>query len=137
MKRLSLFLAAAATAAFGVAYAGIQEISSKAADTLAHYEPSGESRSCVMMRQIDSIKAADDRLLLVEMNDGSMFLNQPDGSCAGASRSNRRFEYRTSQPSLCAGDILNVVDNSGGYLSGSCSLGRFESLREKSPERPS
>jgi hypothetical protein len=124
----------AALAGIGVAAASsVRELSAKAADILSAYEPSGETQSCLMLRQIDAIRPIDDETFLVETNGGAYYVNHPTHACSGAARANRRLEYTTSQPTLCAGDIIRVVDNSGGFMAGSCALGQFERLIPKAP----
>jgi hypothetical protein len=132
MKYLPPIAGAAALLAAGLALANPRELSSNASDFLASWEPSGATTECVMIRQIDSIKALAEDLLLVEMNNGTYYLNRTNGRCTGATHKNRRFEYSTSTPRLCGGEILRVVDNSFGTFMGSCSLGSdFEELQRK------
>lgn len=100
-----------------------------AADPLAGFERTGEKTSCLMSSQVDQIKPVTDELFLVRVGVNSWYLNEVSGSCSGASSGFTRLEYRTTGGSLCRLQIVNVVDNNGGFFRGSCSLGDFEKLR--------
>lgn len=131
MKRTTFVTFAALAGIAGGAHAGVDEISTKAADMLSRYEPTGEVENCVQMRRIDQIRGAGRDLLLVELTNGQYYVNQTNGACESASRINQRLEFKTTVSMLCSGDIVTVVDNSSNIMTGTCSLGRFEKLREK------
>ncbi len=133
MRFAVLTIAFSAVATFVAASPGVRMLSAKAADILAANEPSGERRECLMLTAIDSIRPVDDSTFLVETEGGDYYVNHPSTACTGAARANRRLEFRTSQPHLCRGDIIRVVDNTGGFMAGSCSLGEFERLKPKQP----
>jgi len=132
MKRIYLigssviFAAACATSASG----GVSE---KAAAKLAQYDATGETTSCIGLRNIRSMSALDDRHFLVKVNGGKVYLNKTRGRCSGAHRNFNRLQYKTSQNRLCRNEIIRVVDNTQGFTVGSCGLGDFERL-EKIPQ---
>ena len=124
-----VFAAACATAASG----GMSE---KAAATLAQYEPTGETESCIGLRNIRSMSPLDEQNFLVKVTGGKVYLNRVSGRCAGADSAFNRLQYKTSINQLCRNEIITVVDNTQGFTVGSCGLGTFERL-EKKPEEES
>lgn len=127
----ALFAMSAAALAFaGAADAGPRQLSAEASETLSKYQPTGEVIDCLPLRQIDSMKVLEDRIILVETNSGAFYINQTPSDCNGA-RGNRRLQYRTSEPRLCRGQIIDIIDNHSGFPMGSCSLGGFERVVEK------
>ncbi|MGY6533120.1 hypothetical protein [Glycocaulis sp.] len=105
-----------------------QEPSERAAERLAQYQETGETRSCVSLSRVSSIVPLDDNHFLFEMRGGDVYLNRVSGGCNQASSSFTRIEYRVSGSQLCRNDIINVVDNSSGLWSGSCGLREFIGL---------
>ncbi len=130
MKRLSILtaLAVAACASAGGAY----QMSDKTAARLAEYEKTGESERCLSSNMISGIEAIDERHFLVRVGAGRYYLNALSSSCHGAGRAGNRLQYEVSIGQLCRNQIIHVVDNSGGFIVGSCSLNDFEKL-EKAP----
>jgi hypothetical protein len=126
MAGAAIVLVACASASAG----SVRQLSAETADEIAKYQPSGEFATCLPVRQIDSMKFIEDGIILVETAGGTLYFNQTSNDCNGA-RANRRIEYTTSTPSLCRGEIIRVVDNSGGFMAGSCALGEFERVEKK------
>ncbi|MEZ5891545.1 MAG: hypothetical protein R3C58_00125 [Parvularculaceae bacterium] len=128
MKRMAGMLALAALAMIGGAAAkGPGELSEKAAAKLEGFTPTGETVSCLSLMTIRSIDAIDDWRFLVRTNSG-YYLNTTLGRCSGASRPSTRLQYTTSINQLCRSQIVNVIDNTSGFMTGSCGLGDFEKL---------
>lgn len=121
---------AAAAAAFGMASAvSAQDMTEAAAERLAQYERTGETRSCVNLSQVRSIRPLDDHHFLVEMSNRDMYLNVVRGRCQNAARSTTRLQYSVPSNQLCRGEIVNVVDNGPPNMQvGGCGLGNFERL---------
>jgi hypothetical protein len=121
---------AAAAAALGMASAvSAQEMSEAAAERLAQFERTGETRTCVNLAQVRSIQPLDDHHFLVEMRNRDMNLNVVNGRCSRAASAGTYLQYSTTGSHLCRNQIVDVVDNGGqGMLSGSCGLGDFERL---------
>lgn len=105
-----------------------QEPSERAAERLAQYQETGETRSCVSLSRVSSIIPLDDSHFLVDFRGGGMYLNRVRGRCNQAASAFTRIEYRVTASQLCRNDIINVVDNSSGMWAGSCSLGDFIGL---------
>ncbi|MGY6660934.1 MAG: DUF6491 family protein [Glycocaulis sp.] len=121
---------AAAAAALGMASAvSAQDMSEAAAERLAQFERTGETRTCINITQLRSIQPLDDRHFLIEMRNRDTYLNVVSGRCSHAATSNTYLQYSTTGTQLCRGEIVHVIDNGGqGMLSGSCGLGEFERL---------
>ncbi len=132
MNRIGFSLIAAgmlmAGCATGAGYAGPSE---KVSTALANYERTGEMTTCLNIGRIDSIKALDERHFLVRTGVNSYYLNEPSAGCNGAGRSNQRIQYVLGNSQLCRNQIVTVVDNTSGIISGSCGLGSFERLEQK------
>lgn len=105
-----------------------QEPSERAAERLAQYQETGETRSCVSLSRVSSITPLDDNHFLFEMRGGDVYLNRIRGRCNQAASAFTRIEYRVSGSQLCRGEIVNVVDNSTGLTAGACGFGDFERL---------
>lgn len=107
------------------------EPSAKAAEILAKYDRTGDTRTCLNINRIRQIRALDDRHFLVRANTSKYYLNITSNTCHGASRATNRLQYTTSIAQLCRNQIVRVIDNTTGIFSGSCGLGSFELLEKK------
>lgn len=130
MKHRNLYTGLAASLAMlGGAFAlSAQEMSDEAAERMAGFERTGETRSCLSLSRISRIEPIDDNHFLVEMRNREVWLNTVRGRCVGASSQFNRLQYRMSGNQLCSGQIIEVVDNGTGMYSGGCGLGQFEQL---------
>ena len=115
----------------GCATSYAERVNKGAAAVLDQYERTGDVRSCIGLRQIDSIDAVDENTLLIKSGVNDYYVNDVKGRCNGATRNSTRFEYTTSLNQLCRNDILKIVDNGGGFMVGSCGVGSFEKLEKK------
>ena len=107
------------------------EPSAKAAEILAKYDRTGDTRTCLNINRIRQIRALDDHHFLVRANTSKYYLNITSNTCHGASRATNRLQYTTSIAQLCRNQIVRVIDNTTGIFSGSCGLGSFELLEKK------
>ncbi|MGP1275141.1 MAG: DUF6491 family protein [Caulobacterales bacterium] len=122
-------MASLALGATAFAASAQEEMSEAAAERLAGYERTGETRTCIGLTRVRSIQPLDDRHFLVEMRNGDMFLNVVNGRCTSAASSHTYLQYSVPGSQLCRNEIVNVIDSGGsGHLAGSCGLGSFESL---------
>jgi hypothetical protein len=128
------FLLVCVLAAAGCASTPGERVNEAAAAKLAEFDRTGDVQSCLNTRNIDSITAVDERTLLVRVGVNTYYVNDLSGRCSGATGISNRFEYKTSTGQLCRNDILKVVDNSNGFLVGSCGVGSFEKLAPKAAE---
>ncbi|NWG71905.1 MAG: hypothetical protein HXY23_09905 [Parvularculaceae bacterium] len=117
--------------AAGAAFAGdVRLVSSKGAEILGKYKPTGDTQSCLSLRQIDTMKFVEDSIIFVKSNTGDVYFNQTSNDCNGARR-NTYIQYSTTGPTLCRNEIVQVIDSGSGAFMGSCSLGDFERFVEK------
>ncbi len=115
----------------GCATTGDSPVDAAAAARLAQYDRTGEKDTCLGLPRISQITAVDERTLLVRSGVSTWYVSDLPGRCSGVVSRGNRIEYTTSIGELCRGDILRIVDNGGGFLAGSCSMGSFERLTEK------
>ena len=104
------------------------DMSAEAAETLASYEFTGETRSCLSTSRIDQIKPLDERHWLVETVNGDMYLNRVGRGCSGADRSFTYLQYEIPTGQLCRGEIVRVIDSGSGMTQCACGLGDYERL---------
>ena len=102
--------------------------SEAAAERLAQFERTGETRNCLQLSRIDSIKPLDEKYFLVETRGDGYYLNVVNGRCSQADSAFTFLQYDTSTSSLCANEIIRVRDQNDGGVIGSCSLSRYEKL---------
>lgn len=119
--------------AAGCATSSAERVNEGAAAKLAEYERTGEVTSCMNVRQIASIEAVDEKTLLIRSGVNDYYVSDIKGRCSGATSTFNRFEYTTSTAQLCRNEIITIVDNTTGFLTGSCGMGSFEKLAKKAP----
>lgn len=124
---------AALLAAMGCATTASERVDEKVAEKLAGFERTGETVTCLNVRSISSIDAADEKTFLVRVGVNDYYVNEARGRCSGATSGFNHLEYTLSAAQLCKLDVIRVVDNQTGTFYGSCSLGDFEKLKERSP----
>lgn len=129
MNKLLIAAACGMVVAGAAAASGPREMSSQGSEIVSKFQTTGEFTTCLPLRSIDSMKIVDERLILVKANGGQYYFNQTLSGCA-AGRRNYRIQYSTSEPNLCRGQIVDVVDSSG-FPFGGCALGDFERVTEK------
>lgn len=120
----------ASLAVFGASFAAsAQEPDAAAAERLAGFERTGETRNCVSLSQVRTIQPLDDRHFLIELRNRETYLNVTLGRCNQAASRNTYLQYSVPANQLCRGEIVNVIDNGPGqFLAGTCGLGDFERL---------
>jgi hypothetical protein len=83
----------------------------------------GEPRACIPFREVENTRVLGDDLILYEGRGGKAWLNQTNGSCGLKPHlATRRIGFGNS---ICAGEIINVVDPRTNMPRGSCGLGDF------------
>ena len=105
--------------------------SEEAAERLAEFDRTGETRNCLQLRRIDSITPLDEKYFLIETNGGDHYLNVVNGRCSNADSSFAFLEYRTSTSNLCANEIVRVRTQNDGGVVGACSLSQYEKLEPR------
>lgn len=135
MRHLSvLTVLCASMSVSSLALAEEPELSQDAQDALTAFELSGESRSCLSTRRIRDIEPIGESEWLVELTNGSYYLNRVGRGCRNAGEPFSYMQYTTYGGNLCRGEIVRIIDNSGHFTRGSCSLGDFEQLIELEDE---
>ena len=83
----------------------------------------GEPVRCLRRDQFNQIRTFDGTILYVAGRN-RLWRNDVVGSCAGLRRGDI-VVTRSFGGQVCDGDIIQTRSPTGGFLSGSCSLGRF------------
>ena len=119
-------------AVLGLAMSATTAMAGGLPDGLDKFEATGETKSCVNIRNIQSTRVLDDQHILFRMHGSKYFLNKLDHRCSrlGFERS---FSYKISGSRLCNVDLIRVLDRHG--LGVSCSLGSFEELEKKKADQ--
>lgn len=121
---LPLLLSAAACAAS----AEDQPRTLKAQQELDRYlvgKTAGSPQSCLPTYRRDNMITVDDRTILFRDGANRVYRNDPPGGCPGLDRPGISMVTRTPTGQLCRGDIVQLVDLTTGFSSGSCSFGDF------------
>lgn len=93
------------------------------------YKRTGETESCLSIARIRELKALDEEHLLVKTGS-DVYVNDLGGRCNGAGRPSTHLQYSTSLTQLCRNEIIDVVDTSTGFTTGSCGIGTYEKLEK-------
>lgn len=126
------YLILAALAAAGCATTAGEPVNEGAAARLASLQRTGDKQTCLNLTLLNEITAVDERTLLIRSGANNWYVSDLGARCRGVVGRGNRIEYTTSQSQLCRNDILRIVDNANGFLTGSCGMGSFERL-EKPP----
>ena len=97
--------------------------------------PPGEPQNCIPARRIRKVEPVGNHSLLVYMQNGDVWRNRLRNRCLGV-RPNSVLSYERRGGRLCAGEIVNALENFGGGLDtrGTCVLGEFDFLTEDQAE---
>ena len=132
--RLTLLLLTAGSCATS---GGGYQMSERTAARLAEFEKTGDIERCLNTTRINRIEPLDEYHLLFVTGANDYYLNEPRSGCSGAQRYSNRLQYTISMSQLCRGEIIDVVENSTGFVVGACSLNDFQELEKKPAEEPS
>ena len=130
MLKKAILIGVAMTGLAACATGGGYVMTEKTAARLAEFERTGDVDSCLNTSTINQIDAIDERHFLIRQGANRYYLNELRSSCYGAGRGNNRIQYTTSISQLCRNQIIQIVDNSSGFVVGSCGLGDFESVEK-------
>jgi hypothetical protein len=132
MRRLTIASLAILAAAGGlVACATVEQPfvrSPAAAAELARYldgRVPGKPESCVTSLRADDMITIDEHTILFRDGFNRIWRNELNGPCNGLGRPGYALLTKRTSPSLCRGDIAQVIDTAGGFTVGSCSFGDF------------
>ncbi|MBB3764647.1 hypothetical protein [Sphingomicrobium lutaoense] len=90
---------------------------------LTGYSPTG-SRSCLPSRPSGSLKFYDNGTVLIQQG-GTYYRQELDRGCARAASPHTTIVTEGTYGSMCAGEIVRVVDSTSGGFYGSCALGKW------------
>ena len=125
---LKFIIPAAALATACAAYAGASRqdaVSDAERRALEEGKVIGEPQSCVTIREIEDTDAITDRVVLFHMKNGRTYRNDLPNSCKQLTREGSAFAFTTPMGSLCAIDVIQVVEPTTGFAYGGCQLGKF------------
>lgn len=100
--------------------------------TLAGLAP-GESLRCIRRDQFNEIRTFNGTILYVA-GRGRMWRNDVVGNCAGL-RLGDIVVSKTFGSQYCDGDIVQTRSPQGGFMTGSCSLGKFTPYTRQTGEK--
>lgn len=100
--------------------------------TLAGLTP-GESLRCIRRDQFNEIRTFNGTILYVAGRD-RMWRNDVVGNCAGLRRGDIVVS-KTFGSQYCDGDIVQTRSPQGGFMTGSCSLGKFTPYTRRTGEK--
>ena len=115
-----------------VRIASIAAVALLAFASQAEEETDEDGLRCINSRSIRSTDVINDSNIIFEMQGKKLYQNTLPRSCRGLSRE-ERFSYTTHTRSLCANDLITVLNDSGmGMIEGrACKLGRFRPTTEE------
>ena len=90
--------------------------------------PAGPPVSCLPNTRSDGQINVSDNIILFR-SGATLYRNDPPGGCTNLGRGNYSLVTRSISPTLCRGDIAQVVDLTTGAMVGSCVLSDFVPYR--------
>lgn len=123
MRNILASLAALSLLASAAQAAPRQTAEEKLAKALEGRE-AGKPVDCIYLRDIRSSRIYDRTAILYELNNGTYYLNRPDGGASSLSW-NDVLVTDTHSPQLCSIDVVKLYDNSVWMQSGFVNLGKF------------
>ena len=103
--------------------------SGKINEVLKKFERTGKTSYCLSTHRIDSIRAIDDRHLIISVSPRISYLSKLPFRCSGLSF-HEAIAYRSRIGRICSSDTFRVF-RSSGHLGAACGFGIFEKLRRK------
>ncbi len=128
---LTALLMCAALATFTQAQASYK------ARILEKYQRTGQLEKCIPLGAIRETKVLGESSVLFHMAGGGVYLNETPQPCPVLDPPQvRSFIYDTSLSKLCNTDIITVFEPGASVATvGTCGLGQFELLEEKTPPK--
>lgn len=99
------------------------------ARVMERYQPTGEVRHCVPLRNLRESTVIDDQTIFFRGMGRKAYMNRMPNKCPRLAFE-ERFMYSTSISQLCRHEIITVLDAFGRQW-GSCGLGVFEEMERK------
>lgn len=101
----------------------IQKANVEVEKRLAGYAPVG-TRNCLPSRPTGSLKIYENGTALIRQG-GTYYRQELNKGCARASSPHTTIVTEGTFGSMCAGEIVRVVDSTSGGFYGSCALGEW------------
>jgi len=95
----------------------------------ADYDATGVLKYCVSLRALRHSRVIDEQTIFFEGRGSKGYINRLPRRCPNLVREDR-FSYTSRTGQLCKSDIITIFDNFGTSYN-SCSLGKFEEMKEK------
>ena len=89
----------------------------------------GKAVDCLPAFRSNDMSVIDDNTILFRDGRSTVYRNDPPGGCRPIGAPGYALVTHIFGPSLCRGDIAQVVDTSTGMFAGSCVLGDFVPYR--------
>ena len=124
MKLVHLLAGGALLASAGLAEARTRLTPQQRLDKAVAGRVAGKPVTCINLRDIRSTDIIDNVGILYTTNNGTVYLNRPNGS-AGFLDEDDILVTRSFSSQLCNIDIVQLVDRAGRFPKGSVSLGEF------------
>lgn len=94
---------------------------------LAGFEPTGRKSSCIPRFDVQQTKLYDSAILF-ERSRNHVYRSDVGPGCSRGQDDILVFKS-VNGSSYCSGDIVQLRSRSGGFFSGTCSLGEFTELK--------
>jgi hypothetical protein len=85
----------------------------------------GQPQSCLPFYRSNDMVVVSEDTVAFKQGRSRVYVNHMQGACSNLDRGTTALVTRTSQSSLCRGDIATVVDTSTHTPVGSCVFGDF------------
>jgi hypothetical protein len=93
-------------------------------DMLTAGKVAGQPMSCLPHYRTNDMRVINDNTVVFRESASRVYINHMNGGCGNLSNGNT-LVTRTTQTSLCRGDIAEVIDPLNGMTVGGCSFGDF------------
>ena len=123
-KALSLLLAGAVLTTAGVAQARQQRTPEEQLSRITAGRTAGEPTDCIFLRDINSTEIIRNTAIVYRMNNGTIYVNQPDSGANFLDRDDVMITD-THSPQLCSVDIVRLMDSGSRMVTGSVGLSKF------------
>jgi hypothetical protein len=122
----------------GLVFGATSSIAQESTDSLkpansASAPSSPKTTSCIQLNQIERTEILDDQTMIFHMRGNKAWKNKLPNKCPRL-KFEGRYLFKTSINSICNTDIITVLFQTGGGVSGlqegaSCGLGTFEEFK--------
>lgn len=90
----------------------------------------GAPQRCLARALSDGVRVVDANTILYPAGRDVIYRNNPEGGCPGLDPS-RTIAVEQASSEMCRGDVVRVVDRTGGGVVSSCTLSDFVPYRRE------